>query len=658
MSRSYNKTSIYWENRKRDSELKISTPIAGSSSAPAQVPDISYESFGENIMASCAGGATNNIRQKMTNGFGVNGLDGFENLSTYPMPYEIGPGGRLNISRGIQLVMKAYTGFAVFRNAVEVLVEFSNTPMHLKGGNAKSRAFIQAWFNRVQMDKTKEQFFREYYRSGNVFLYRFDGKIKDSDFTRMKEVMGSTSNRLPIRYVILNPTNVFVENGVITNNFTYVKLLSAFEVERLKFPQTPEEQQMYDSLPDYVKSQIRNSSGVALNQIYIPIDPYRLHYAFYKKQDYEPLATPMGFGVLNDIEWKLQLKRMDMALTKTLEHATLLVTTGTEPEKGGVNPGNVRALQELFKNSTIGRVLVADWTTKMQYIIPDFKELLGPEKYTTVDKDIREGLQSILVGEDKFANAVIKARVFNERLKEGREVYVRDFLQPEINRVCAEMNFKAAPTVEFEEVSLEDDNNVHRLYTRWAELGLLAPWELMRAKETGLLPTKEDNIDSQKEYTDMRDKDLYYPLVGASAPADEAVAAPGSAGRPSGTKSKQTTKKVSPIGGGVSTSRLFEAINASTTLLDNVEKAFCKKLKVKTLEDTYKDLATSLAKSIMVNEDIGKWNECVGSYMETPKEMNKDFSKEVDEIRIEADVDEWKAILVNKCKITNKTVLE
>src|SRR6185369_3561344 len=113
-------------------------------------------------------------------------------------------------------------------------------PMHVKGGNAKSRAFISSWFEKVGMDKLKEQYFREYYRSGNVFLYRFDGKMRDMDFQNMKQVFGSKSNLIPVRYVVINPTSVFVENAVITNHFTYVKMLSPFEVERLKSPQTPE----------------------------------------------------------------------------------------------------------------------------------------------------------------------------------------------------------------------------------------------------------------------------------------------------------------------------------------------------------------------------------------------------------------------------------
>lgn len=45
----------------------------------------------------------------------------------------------------------------------------------------------------------------------------------------------------------------------------------------------------------------------------------------------------MGYPVLEDINWKAEMKKMDMAIARTMQQAILLVTMGTEPEKGGVN---------------------------------------------------------------------------------------------------------------------------------------------------------------------------------------------------------------------------------------------------------------------------------------------------------------------------------
>ena len=92
----------------------------------------------------------------------------------------------------------------------------------------------------------------------------------------------------------------------------------------------------------------------------IELDPKKLSYSFYKKQDYEPFAIPFGFPVLEDINAKLELKKMDQAITRTVENVILLITMGTEPDKGGINAHNLSAMQTLFRNESVGRVLVSD----------------------------------------------------------------------------------------------------------------------------------------------------------------------------------------------------------------------------------------------------------------------------------------------------------
>ena len=37
--------------------------------------------------------------------------------------------------------------------------------------------------------------------------------------------------------------------------------------------------------------------------------------------------------------------------------------------------------QNLFKNESVGRVLVSDYTTKAEFIIPELNLVLGPAKY-------------------------------------------------------------------------------------------------------------------------------------------------------------------------------------------------------------------------------------------------------------------------------------
>ena len=55
--------------------------------------------------------------------------------------------------------------------------EFSNSEIYLEGGSESARNFIYKWFEKINLWKLKDQYFREYYRSGNIFLYRIFKKI-------------------------------------------------------------------------------------------------------------------------------------------------------------------------------------------------------------------------------------------------------------------------------------------------------------------------------------------------------------------------------------------------------------------------------------------------------------------------------------------------
>ena len=67
-------------------------------------------------------------------------------------------------------------------------------------------------------------------------------------------------------------------------------------------------------LPEEVKKQINDINVSSANGLKIPLDMERVITVFYKKQDYEPYGVPMGYPVLEDIDAKSELKKMDMAI--------------------------------------------------------------------------------------------------------------------------------------------------------------------------------------------------------------------------------------------------------------------------------------------------------------------------------------------------------
>ena len=324
------------------------------------------------------------------------------------------------------------------------------------------------------------------------------------------------SNKIPVRYILLNPYGVVAQRATSFDRFgLYAKVLSEYEVERLRDPKTEEDREIYDALPANIKKRVKSDSW-AIDGIKVKLNPERLRYAFYKKQDYEPFAIPFGFPVLDDINFKMEMKKIDQSICRTIENVVLLITMGTTPDNGGINPRNIRAMQALFQNQSVGRILVSDYTTKAEFIIPDIQRVIGPSKYEVVNQDIKEGLQNIILSQEKFASTEVKAQMFLQRLKEARDTFLNEFLQAEIRQLCKNFGFRDIPTAKFETIDLKDPAQIQRVITRMMELGILPPEQGMKVIDTGVFPDAPTLEKAQEKFVDDRQKGYYNPLVGGT----------------------------------------------------------------------------------------------------------------------------------------------
>jgi hypothetical protein len=359
----------------------------------------------------------------------------------------------------------------------------------------------------------------------------------------------------------------------------------------------------------------------------------------------------MGFPVLDDINWKAEMKKMDMALTRTMQQAILLVTMGDTPSNGGINQKNLEAMQKLFENQSVGRVLIADYTTKAQFVIPDIGNLIGPQKYEVVDRDIQMGLNNILIGSEKFANQTIKVQVFIQRLKQARETFINEFLIPEIRRMSKDLGFKNYPTPHFQDIDIKDDIQYSRIYTRLVELGILTPEEGIQAIDTGVLPSAEDSALSQQKFRELKDQGLYQPLIGGSAQA-------GAAGRPTGsTGISQQTKNVKPIGEGKQSKAAFFDLDKiknnfllASKLQEKIEANLKDKHSLRKLSKQQKEVAFEISKIIVSNENPETWENVIEEYVKNPKDKNIEKIHEIQSIAADHSVDSYIASILYHSK--------
>lgn len=626
----------------------------------------------------------------------IDQLHRYENIDKGIIPFNYSTTGygnktsNIDVRDAVILCQKAYYNFAIFRNAIDMMAEFSCSDIYLTGGSKKSKEFFTALFDKLNIWNLQDKFFREYYRSGNVFVYRFDSKIKKSDLNKMTQTFGLAAATqkyiIPARYNILNPADIQTGGNISFAASNYYKMINGYELARLRNPKTDEDKEVLRSLPPDIKDKIKRDSNVS-----IPLNREKICAVFYKKQDYEPLAVPMGYPVLDDINWKAEMKKMDMAVARTMQQTILLVTMGTDPDKGGVNQNNLTAMQDLFTNESVGRVLIADYTTKASFVVPEIGNILDPKKYEVVDKDIAMGLSSIITGgAEKFANQSVKVEMFMARLRQARKAFLNQFLMPEIKRVAKDLGFKNYPTANFHKLSLKNDPILSRIYARFIEMGILTPEEGMEAMETGRLPLGEDSLQSQEDFKKVRDKGLYEPMVGGPntqkelaekqldvqmemqdkslEQAEKVAKAPqgsppskkqsNESGRPAGTNSPQTTKQVKPIGAKYNKdgkpyksynfllTKVKDSFIEADKLNKKVEASLKRKHKVKELNEDQRAVAFDITKIIVANEEPKNWSKKAKNYINNPIDTNPDRIKEIQIIASEHQVDDYLASIL------------
>tara|TARA_R110002074_G_scaffold80692_1_gene181243 strand:+ start:10043 stop:11995 length:1953 start_codon:yes stop_codon:yes gene_type:complete len=619
--RKYTKKSEYWNNFKRVA------PEAPKSQEVVE-PITAGEAYHVSQGSYSRSGSVNNLQSSSTstriNRSSVTApINKFSQIRAGMLPYEMASDGA-NVRDAIELCQKAYANVPIFRNTIDMMSEFANAELYLEGGNSTSRKFFEKLLDRIKIWDLKDQYFREYYRSGNIFLYRVDGKFSIEDYKKFSQTVsdGPSLNRFPLKYVVLNPFEIVAKRSTVfnTKDGGYAKILSEFDIERLASPKNDYDKAVFDALDPEVKEQIKGGAYFK-DGLQINLKSEKMSYSFYKKQDYEPFAIPFGYPVLEDINAKMEMKKMDQAIMRTVENVILMITMGAEPDKGGINPNNVKAMQTLFQNESVGRVLVSDYTTKADFVIPDINKVVGPGKYQVINQDIKDGLQNIALNDDKYNGAEMKTRVFLDRLKEAREAFIQDFLQPEIRRIALDLGFRSYPTVKFKDIDLRDETQLMRVATRLMELGLITAEQGMELFQTGKFPLAENLEKAQEKFVEQREKGYFNPIVGGvpmidpetgeEEPGKISKPTKGMPGRPEGSKDQFSRENIQ------GTIYEIEALNSIA------KEKMLEKLNSESLDENQEKMISQLCESVICASKKENWTEtmlsCVNDFTEIEK---------------------------------------
>jgi len=646
----YNSNSLYHKDRKAYYAQK-------EAEASTQQPELTYNdvfSSRENIEKSIGmvGGGNSRsgfLGRTFDSALGVDSelAARFPNLIGRGTIYRRHSDGYIGIQEVVYLCQKAWEEFQLFRNTIETMVEFSVSEIQISDKNSSAKAFCKGWLEAVNMQGFSEQFYRELYRSCNLFIYKIGGKVDKKDITSLRDVKSGSVN-IPVKYTVLNPAQVALEGGVTYDSAVY-KILSPYEIQRLKNPKTPTEKAIFNNLDKEIQVQIQNySENYGSSQETLRVALENVDSIFYQKQDYEYFAVPLFYGVLDDIELKMEMKNADRQIISSLDSMLLLLTMGGAKGRDGTelppNPEHMAYMKTLFENKKAQRVLVADYTTKAEYVIPDIDKIIGKAKYEQVNEDIREGLQTVFGGNETFSNSVTKVKIFCERLQKGQNIFKR-WLEDELSDVCKKMGFNAKPTVKLSSVSLEDDAQMFRVYTRMAELGFLTPEELFEATKNGMLPNSHESILSQRKFKKQKEEDIYFPQIFNNSqynPLDsdtentnDKEPSANQVGRPPSKDSGFNEVRQRRVGSieQLSIKSLKDVLSEYDSLKEDTNSSFAKKYGIEEVSEKQKEITKSIAYNISKNYEIKDWKKAIEEVIEKKIVLsNTDIENQIESI--------------------------
>lgn len=514
----------------------------------------------------------------------------------------------------VELCQKAFYSFPSFRNPILMQAYLSNSPIHWTAKNKKISLFFEEWSKKCSLWNLANEFFLEWFRSGNVFVYKFEGEIKLNEVKKLatgaKEAIAK-NRKLPLKYILLNPCDVRGLGSSVFSDQSYGKVLNSYEVDKLLAPTTEEDKAIYEGLDVDSKRAVK-----ARQSPIIKLDPARLRIAFNAKQSYEPMSVPPYFGVLKSINFKQILRSAEEKVAASADYCILFITAGEKDKKESENRKLIEAMANLFSAQSVGRVLFAHYSAKAEFIIPDLNKIFGNAKYENVDQDIINGMNDIMASDENFATGQTKTKIYLQLLSQARESFLNFFLKPEIDKICQEMGFAEVPVPRFEEVSLESLNEAKKLYNRLYELGALTPKELFEAYESNQLPLVENSEESQKVFKAQKKSGIYEPLIGG---------AKDQAGRPTGTGTPKTKNTISPKGQ-ASLEKVKEIYPKMSGLADLVQDLYKKKNSIARLSKKNKEFTDKIWETVIASAGPENWESVATKLVENP--MEADFEGE------------------------------
>lgn len=430
----------------------------------------------------------------------------------------------------IQLATEVYFKEPIVGTAVDLMVDFSSSGFTNECDDSEIKKLYDKWCEEMHINQLLENIFLDYYRCGNVTIYRSDTNARVMKKRRGKTGDDISQYSFPAGYTVLNPMNVFVY-GPLLFDYEILQLSISSQFMGSVSDNKNFSTELLKGLPKELADAIKNGSGL------ITLDPNRTTRITRKKQPYERYASPFLERVFEPVIYKQKLRLMDMSTIEGLVNQLVTVTVGDKDFPATTD--DLDAIAELFQTPSKAYTVFWNHTLQVKFHKPEGLDTLTQDKYKQVNEDIIAGLgisRVLLDGQGaNFSTAWVSILSMIERLENAREK-VKYWLENEYKRIAEENGFKTYPRVRFNRMNLREDTYIRDVLLAMYDRGLLDAEDVLT--ETG---RDYESIIDMKKRNEKNDK-LFFPpeqpFQGGQTGTNN--------GRPSGTGGTYKTRKTSP----------------------------------------------------------------------------------------------------------------
>jgi len=398
-----------------------------------------------------------------------------------------------------------YRKIGLIRNIIDLMSDFASEGLTIRHPIKKQQRFYEAWAKKVDLQGRSHDFMKLLLRDANVIVRRKDGILTDKIIKMMTKGSTNLENLLvqnveekpekidvkktktkkkviPWRYIFLSPTMIEKTGGEVGKFFNGNAIAMKIPKELIRSirnPKTDSEKALKNRLPAEVISAINKTKGTS---VLVELDPDKVYVDYYKKDDWEDWGTPFLYGIFDDIVLKEKMKLADMSALDGVINTIRLWKLGDHKEQILPNPNAVNKLLDILQHNQGGGVLDLVWDSMidMEVEYPPIGDILGDEKYRSVNSDIIQGLgipNALLGGVDlatrNAETAFVQLKTLIERLE-----YIRHrclvWLEGEIKLVSEAMGFKKLPFIRFGTMSLRDEAVEKQLMIQLVDRGIIS----------------------------------------------------------------------------------------------------------------------------------------------------------------------------------------